>query len=61
MGNYLLKFNDKSFTLHTLRSSSRHLKKVASGIRKNHVKYFPMAYIKNMGMKGLLKLLKVAL
>ena len=39
MGNCLSKFNDKSFTLHTPPLTSGHLKKVASGIRKNAVKY----------------------
>ena len=40
MGNYLSKFNYKPFTFHTLPLTSGHLKKVASGISKNPVKYF---------------------
>ena len=40
MGNCLSKFNDKPFTLHTPPLTAGHLKKVASGIRKNSVKYF---------------------
>ena len=40
MGNCLLKFNDKPFILHTPPLTAGHLKKVASGIRKNSVKYF---------------------
>ena len=59
MGSCLSKFNDKPFILHTPPLIAGHLKKVASGIRKNPVKYF--AYIKSMGMKNLRKVLKVAL
>ena len=40
MGNCLSKFNDKSFTLHTPPLTSGYLKKVASVIRYNPVKYF---------------------
>ena len=40
MGNCLSNFNDKPFTLHIPPLTSGHLKKVASGIRKNPVKYF---------------------
>ena len=39
MGNCLTKFNDKSFTLHTPPLTSRHLKKMASGVQNNPVKY----------------------
>ena len=35
MGKCLSKFNDKPFTLHTPSLTAGHLKKVASGIRKN--------------------------
>ena len=40
MGNCISKFNDKPFNLYTPPLTSGHLKKVASGIRKNPVKYF---------------------
>ena len=59
MGNCISKFNDKPFSHHTPPLTSGHLKKVASGIRKNPVKYFARAYIKNMYMKDLHKVLKV--
>ena len=49
MGNYLSKFNDKSFTLHTPPLTSGHLKKVVSGIRKNLVKYFAMGVLQKYG------------
>ena len=61
MGNCLSKFNEKSFTLHTPPLTAGHLKKAASGIRKNPVKYFASAYVEAMGMKDLQKVLKVAL
>ena len=61
MGNCLSKFNEKSFTLHTPPLTAEHLKKAASGIRKNPVKYFASAYVEAMGMKDLQKVLKVAL
>ena len=61
MGNCLSKFNDKPFNLHTLPLTLGHLKKVASGIRKNPVKYFARAYIENMCMKNLHKVLKAVL
>ena len=41
MKNGLSKLNDKPPTLYIPPLTSRHLKKVASGIRKNPVKYFP--------------------
>ena len=44
MGNCLSKFNDKPFTLHTPPLTAGHLKKVASGIRQNSIKYF-VSYI----------------
>ena len=61
MGNCLLKFNDKPFNLHTLPLTSGHIKMVASGIRKNPVKYFARAYINDMCMKNLHKVLKAVL
>ena len=39
MRNCLSNFNDKPFTLHTPPLTAGHLKKAASGIRKNPVKY----------------------
>ena len=42
MGNCISKFNDKPFSHHTPPLTSGHLKKVASGIQKNPVKYFAM-------------------
>ena len=47
MGNSLSKFNDKSFTLYTPPLTSGHLKKVASGIRKNPVRYFASGIHRN--------------
>ena len=62
MGNCISKFNDKPFNLHTPPLTSRHLKKVASGMRKNPVKrILPWDHIKSMGMKDLHKELKVVL
>ena len=49
MGNYLSKFNDKPFTLHAPPLTAGHLKKVASGIRKNSVKYFALGVHRNYG------------
>ena len=40
MRNFLSKFNDKPFTLQYTPSTSGHLKKLLSGVRKNRVKYF---------------------
>ena len=40
MKNCLSKFHDKPFTLHTPSLTSEHIKKVASGLQKNPVKYF---------------------
>ena len=40
MGNFLSKFNDNTFTLHTPPLTAGHFKKMASGIQKNPVKYF---------------------
>ena len=49
MGNCLSKFNDKPFTLHTPQSVAGHIKKVASGIRKNPVKCFESGKHRNCG------------
>ena len=49
MGNCLSKFNDKPFILHTPPLTTGHLKKVASGIRKNPVKYFASGVHRNYG------------
>ena len=61
MGNCLSKFNERPFILHTPPLTAGHLKKVASGIRKNPVKYFASGvHGKTIGMKNLHKVLKVA-
>ena len=49
MGNCLSKFNHKPFTFHTPPLTTGHLKKVASGIRKNPVKYFASGIHRNYG------------
>ena len=49
MGNCLSKFNDKPFTFHTPPLTAGHLKKAASGIRKNSVKYFASGTSQNYG------------
>ena len=61
MGNCLSKINDKPFTLHTPSLTAGHLKKAASGVRKNPVKYFASGIHQTMDMKDLHKVLKVAL
>ena len=53
MGNRLSKFNDKPFILHTPPLTAGHLKKVASGIRKNPVKYFASGVHRNYGYEKL--------
>ena len=47
MGNCLSKLNNKPFTLYTPSLTAGHLKKVASGIRKNPVKYFTSGVHRN--------------
>ena len=42
-GTCLSTFNDKPLTFHTPPLTSGHLKKMASGMRKNPVKYFAMS------------------
>ena len=49
MGNSLSKFNDKPFILHIPPLTAGHLKKVASGIRNNSVKYFVSGIYRNYG------------
>ena len=49
MGNCLSKLNDKPFTLYMPPLTAGHLKKVASGIRKNPVKYFESGVHENRG------------
>ena len=49
MGNFLSKFKDKAFTLHTLPLTAGHFKKVASGIQKNLVKYFASGIHRSYG------------
>ena len=58
MENYLSKFDDKYFTLHTPPLTSRHLKKVASGIGKNSVKYFASDVHRNYGYEKLIQSIK---
>ena len=49
MGNCLSKFHHKPFTLHTPPLTVGHLKKVASGMRKNPAKYFASGIHQNYG------------
>ena len=49
MGNCLTKFNNKPFTLHTPPLTAGYLRKVASGIQKNSVKYFASCIHQNYG------------
>ena len=58
MGNCLSKLNDKHFTLHTPPLTARHLKKVASGVRKNPVKYFASGVRRNHGYEKLTQSIK---
>ena len=53
MGNCLSKFNDKPFSLHTPPLTAGHLKKVASGIQKNLVKYFASGVHRNYGTQSI--------
>ena len=61
MGNCLSKFNDKLFTLHTPPLNAGHLKKVASGIRKNPVKYFASGVHRNYGYEKFTQSIKSSL
>ena len=47
MGYCFSKCNNKIFTLHMPTLTSRHLKKVVSGIQKNHVEYFTVGIHRN--------------
>ena len=58
MGNCLSKFNDKPFILHTPPLSAGHLKKVASGIRNNSVKYFAPGVHQNYGYEKFIQSIK---
>ena len=61
MGNSLSKFNDKSFTLYTPPLTSGHLKKVASGIRNNPVRYFASGVHRNYGYEKFTQSIKSSL
>ena len=61
MGNCLSKFNDKHFTLHTPPLTAGHLKKVASGIRKNSVKCFASGIHRNYGYEKFTQSIKSSL
>ena len=51
MGNCVSKLNDKSFTRYTPPLTAGDLKKVASGIRKNFVKYLASDIHRSYGYK----------
>ena len=61
MGNCLSKFNDKPFTVHTPPLTAGNLKKVASGIRKNSVKYFASGIHRNYGYEKFTESIKSSL
>ena len=61
MGNCLSKFNDKSFTLYIPPLTSGHLKKVASGIRNNPVRYFASGVHRNYGYEKFTQSIKSSL
>ena len=61
MGNCLSEFNDKHFILHTPPLTAGHLKKVASGIRNNPVKYFALGVHLNHGYKKFTESIKSSL
>ena len=61
MENCLSKFNDKSFTLYTPPLTSGHLKKVASGIRNNPVRYFASSVHRNYGYEKFTQSIKSSL
>ena len=61
MGNCLSKFNDKPFTLHTPPLTAGNFKKVASGIRKNSVKYFASGIHRNYGHEKFTESIKSSL
>ena len=61
MGNCLSKFNDKPFTLYTPPLTTGHLKKLASGMRKNPVKYFASGAHRNYEYQKLTESIKSSL
>ena len=61
MGNCLSKINDKPFTLHAPSLTAGHLKKAASGIRKNPVKYFASGIHQNYGYERFTQSVKSSL
>ena len=61
MGNSLSKLNDKPFTFYMPPLTSGHLKKVASSIRKNPVKYFASGAHRNHGYIELTQNIKSSL
>ena len=61
MGNCPSRFNDKPFTLHTPPLTAGYLKKVASGIRKNPVKYFASGVHRNYGYEKFTQSIKSSL
>ena len=61
MANCLSKFNHKPFTFHTPPLTAGNLKKVASGIRKNPVKYFASGIHQNYGYERFTQSIKSSL
>ena len=61
MGNCLSKFHDKPFTLHTPPLTAGHVKKVASDMRKNPVKYFASGIHQNYGYERFTQSIKSSL
>ena len=61
MGNCLSKFYYKPFILHTPPLTSGHLKKVASSIRKNPVKYFATDVHQKYGYERITQSIKSSL
>ena len=61
MGHCLSKFNNKPFTLHAPPLTAGHLKKVASGIRKNLLKYFASGIHRNCGYEQFTQSIKSSL
>ena len=53
MGNCLSKLNDKPFTFYTPLLTAELLKKVASGIRKNSVKFFASGIHQDYGYENI--------
>ena len=61
MGNYLSKLNDKPFTLHTPPLTSGLLKKVASSIQNNPIKYFVTGAHRKHGYERFIQSIKSSL